>query len=80
MSTASLTQKEQQYLQEARNYEELCIAKYETYANQFNDRELKNLFQRLADKERAHYNQIDQLMQQYQQPNQQQGQQQNQQS
>ena len=67
MSPSTLTQKEQQFLQEAMEYEELCIAKYETYANQLTDQELKSLFQRLADKERGHYEQINQIMQQYQQ-------------
>lgn len=67
MNSASLTQKEQQFLNEAKEYEELCIAKYETYANQLTDQELKSLFQQIANKERDHYNQIEQIMQQYQQ-------------
>ncbi|OWZ84874.1 ferritin family protein [Natranaerobius trueperi] len=63
--TNSLSQKEQQLLQEAKEYEELCVAKYQTYANQLSDQELSNLFQKLADKERSHYDQIDQILQQY---------------
>lgn len=59
----SLTQKEKQLLSDAKNYESLCVAKYQSYANQLSDPELQNLFQNLADKEQGHYDRIDQILQ-----------------
>ncbi len=82
-----LTNKERTLLQDLQSHEEICIQKYNNYANQTNDQQLQQIFQNLAQKEQKHYDTISQIlqgqipnMQQGQQGQQQQGQQQNQQN
>lgn len=83
-----LTQKETLLLQDQKSHEEMCIKKYNNYANQAQDPELKQLFKYHASQEQQHLDTINQLLngqlpnmnqQQNQQQNQQ-GQQQNQQN
>lgn len=57
-----LNQKETQLITELQNQEQICITKYDFYAEQAHDSELKNLFKRLADQERAHLNMLKSLM------------------
>ncbi|WP_202819976.1 spore coat protein [Calderihabitans maritimus] len=63
-----LTGKERSLLQELKKHEEVCIQKYNNYANQAQDPQLKNLFQQYAFQEQRHYDTINQLLQ-GQQPN-----------
>lgn len=69
-----LSQKERMFLEEGKNQEEICIQKYQNYAGQAQDPELKNLFNKLAGEEQQHYDTINKLLQ-GQQPNLSQGQQ-----
>jgi len=80
----TLTQKERSLLQDQKNHEEICIKKYNNYASQAKDPELKQMFQNFAQQEQNHLNTINQMlsgqvpnMQQNQQQSQQQNQQQN---
>lgn len=86
----NLTQKEKMLLQDQKKHEQICIEKYNSYANQAQDPQLQQLFKQNAAKEQEHLNTINQLLngqvpdmqqnqqqkQQYQQQNQQQYQQQ----
>ena len=58
----SLTQKEKFLLEDEKSHEELCIKKYNTYSNQANDPQLKQLFQTLGQKEEQHLQSINQLL------------------
>ena len=73
-----LTNKERTLLQDLQSHEEICIQKYNNYANQTNDQQLQQIFQNLAQKEQKHYDTLSQILQ-GQVPNMQQGQQQGQQ-
>ncbi len=57
-----LTQKEQYLLQDQKTHEELCIKKYNSYANQAQDEELKQLFTSHAQQEQQHLNTINQII------------------
>jgi len=80
----TLTQKEQLLLQDQKKHEELCVQKYQNYAQQAQDPQLKQLFSSLAQKEQQHLNSVNQILngqipnmqqnQQQQQPQQQQAQ------
>jgi len=59
---ANLTQKETFLLQDQKKHEELCIKKYNNYANQAKDPQLKQLFTSLAQQEQQHLNTINQIM------------------
>lgn len=72
---ANWNQKEQLWLKDQKSHEEMCIKKYNNYANQAQDPQLKQIFQGLAQKEQEHYNSINQMLS-GQTPNVQQGQQQ----
>lgn len=63
-----LTQKERMILEDGKHQEDICVKKYQSYANLAQDQELKDLFNKLASEEQHHYNMIDQLLQ-GQQPN-----------
>jgi spore coat protein CotF len=63
-----LTQKERMFLEDGKIQEEICIQKYQNYAQQAQDAELKQLFNKLAGEEQHHYDIINQLLQ-GQQPN-----------
>jgi spore coat protein CotF len=80
----TLTQKERMLLEDQKSHEQLCIEKYNKYANQVQDPQLKQIFKANEQGERTHLDTINQLLsgtvpQMNQQQNQQQGQQQNQQ-
>jgi spore coat protein CotF len=68
-----LTAKESMLLKDQKSAEELCVKKYQTYANQAQDPQLKQLFSSLAQKEQEHLNTINQILN-GQVPNVQQGQ------
>jgi spore coat protein CotF len=74
--TLNLTQKERMLLQDQKGHEELCIKKYNDYANKAQSPELKQLFGNFATKEQEHLNSLNQILSgQIPQMNQQQGQQ-----
>ncbi len=57
-----LTQQERQALQDHKKHEEVCIQKYEQFAQQASDPQLQNMFSQFAEQERQHYNSLDQLL------------------
>ena len=57
-----LSQKERLYLEDLKNHEELCIQKYNKYANEAECSNLKQIFQTIASKEQQHYNTVNQLL------------------
>ncbi|NLO98406.1 MAG: spore coat protein [Peptococcaceae bacterium] len=57
-----LSQKEQNFLNDLKNQEILCIKKYNNYANQAQDPQLRQIFLRLAGKEQEHLNSINQIL------------------
>ena len=75
MMPVQLTAKEKMLMQDQKKNEELCVQKYQNYANQAQDPQLKQLFSNLAQKEQEHLNSINQILN-GQIPNVQQGQQQ----
>lgn len=80
MTSIDLSQKERMLLEDQRSHEEICIQKYNSYANQAQDPELKQLFKQYAQEEMEHLKTINQILSgTVPQMNQQQGQQQNQQ-
>ncbi|MDR5659689.1 spore coat protein [Serpentinicella sp. ANB-PHB4] len=81
MTTIQLTQKERLLLEDQKKHEEMCIIKYDNYANEAQDPQLKQLFLSLKQQEQNHYDTINQILggQVPNMQNQQQGQQQNQQ-
>ncbi len=58
----TLSQKERTLLEDQKAHEEVCVAKYKTYAQQAQDPQLKNLFTSYAEKEQQHLNTINQLL------------------
>lgn len=58
----TLTQKEMTLLQDEKKHEEICIEKYNKYASQASDPQLKALFQELEGKEKEHLNTINQML------------------
>lgn len=50
-------------LEDGKKQEDLCIKKYQGYANQVQDAGLKNLLTEIAQQEQHHYNMIDQMLQ-----------------
>jgi spore coat protein CotF len=57
-----LTQKERSLLQDQLSHEKVCIQKYQSYAQQAQDPQLKQLFNQYAGQEQQHYNTINQLL------------------
>lgn len=57
-----LSQKERLLLEDQRSHEDLCVQKYQKYAGQAQDPQLKQLFTDLAQKEQEHLNSINQLL------------------
>jgi len=57
-----LTQKETILLKDLKSHEELCIKKYTKHANETNDNVLKQLFTRIAQSERQHYDTVTQIL------------------
>ena len=58
----NLTQKERTLLEDQRSHENICIQKYNNYANQAQDPELKQMFQTYAGQEQQHLNTINQML------------------
>ncbi|MGI5912153.1 MAG: spore coat protein [Syntrophomonadaceae bacterium] len=58
----TFTQKERMLLEDQKTHEQVCIYKYNNYANQAQDPQLKNLFQQYAAQEQQHLNSINQLL------------------
>jgi len=58
----NLTQKESLLLEDQKKHEELCIQKYQSYANQTQCPELKQLFNNYANQEQQHLNTINQML------------------
>jgi len=58
-----LTQKEQIYLKDAKNHEELCIAKYNSYTQAVSCQQLKQVLAWAGQQENNHLNTINQLLQ-----------------
>ena len=58
----NLTQKEKGLLQDQKTHEEICIKKYNDYANKAQDPQLKQLFSSHAKHEQQHLNTINQLL------------------
>lgn len=62
MEVQPSTQKEMLNLEDAKNHEEMCIAKYGTYAEQLQDPQLKSLFIEIKQSEQQHLATIEALM------------------
>lgn len=58
-----LSQKEKMLLQDLKKEEELCVIKYQNYAQQAKDSQLCQLFNKLAGEEQKHYDTVNQLLQ-----------------
>jgi rubrerythrin len=58
----ALTQKEQSYLQDALEMENLCIAKYNVYSDQCQDEALKEMLFNISKNKRDHANAIKDLL------------------
>lgn len=58
-----LSQKEKTLLKDQQSMEEVCVEKYNKYAQQTQCAELKQLFTNLANQEQNHYNTVTQLLQ-----------------
>lgn len=58
-----LSKKESMYLQDLKSEEELCVSKYKAYAQQAQDSQLCQLFDKLANEEQKHYDTINQMLQ-----------------
>lgn len=56
-----LTPKETTLLQDLRKHEQLCVEKYEKYAETAHDPQLTNLFQQISQIEQAHIGILDQI-------------------
>ncbi len=59
----TLTQKERMLLEDQKSHEELCIKKYNDYANMAQDPQLKQMFQAHAAQEQEHLNSLNQVLQ-----------------
>ena len=58
----NLTQKEKFLLEDQKKHEELCIKKYNNYANQAQEPQLKQIFAQHAQQEQEHLNTINQIL------------------
>jgi len=57
-----LTSKETTLLKDQQNHEKICIQKYQTYANQASDPQLKQLLSTYAEQEQQHLNTVNQML------------------
>lgn len=57
-----LSQKERMLLEDQKSHEEMCIQKYQSYAQQASDSKLKQLFNTYATQEQQHLNTIQQIL------------------
>ena len=58
-----LSQSERKLLQDHMKHEEVCIEKYQQYAQQSSDPELRSMFSQFASQERQHYDSLNSLLQ-----------------
>lgn len=58
----NFTQKEKSLLEDQKKHEQLCIEKYQKYASQAQDPQLKQLFSSFAQAEQQHLNTINQIL------------------
>jgi spore coat protein CotF len=58
-----LSQKESMFLEDLKKEEQLCVIKYQSYAQQAKDSQLSDLFNKLAGEEQKHYDTVNQLLQ-----------------
>jgi len=58
----TLTSKETSLLKDQQQHEKVCIQKYQTYASQASDPELKQLLNSYAEQEQSHLNTITQML------------------
>ena len=58
-----LKEKERAALEDLRTQEKSCVEKYERYADQAKDPELKSLFKTLQKEEQKHYDSLDRCLQ-----------------
>lgn len=58
----SFNQKETSLLEDQKKQEEICVKKYQSFAQQAQDPQLKQLFQTLAQQEQSHLDSINQLI------------------
>ncbi len=58
----SLTTKERMLLEDQKKHEEICIEKYNNYARQATDPQLKNIFSNNAKIEQEHLNTVNQIL------------------
>lgn len=60
--TSTLSQKETSLLQDQQNHEKVCIQKYQAYAQQATDPQLKQLLSKFASQEQTHLDTITQML------------------
>lgn len=60
--TTKLTSKETSLLNDQKNHEKVCIQKYQNYASQAQDPQLKQLLNSYASQEQQHLNTINQML------------------
>lgn len=60
--TLNLTSKETSLLKDQQNHEKICIQKYQNYASQASDPQLKQLLNTYAGQEQQHLNTINQML------------------
>jgi len=58
----NLTNKERMLLEDQKNHEQICVKKYQNYAQQTNDKELQQLFNSYAQQEQNHLDTINQVL------------------
>lgn len=59
---SNLTQKEKMLLEDQKKHEEICVQKYQNYAAQVQDPQLKQLLTNYAGQEQQHLNSINQIL------------------
>ena len=60
--TSTLSQKDTSLLQDQQNHEKVCIQKYQAYAQQATDPQLKQLLSKFASQEQTHLDTITQML------------------
>jgi len=60
--THHLTKKEQMLLEDLKQHEQVCIKKYQDYANQVQDPQLKELLNSYAQQEENHLNSVNEMI------------------
>lgn len=58
-----LSQKERSLIEDQKSFEDICVKKYGSYAQQAKDENLKNMFNNIAAQEQTHYDTLDQMLQ-----------------